>query len=1016
MKLFKHLFSGWFMGVLLITFAAVIGKATFIENDHGAKAANLLIYGTWWFELILLLMVVNFSGMIFTKKLYLKSKWNVLIIHLALVIIIIGAGVTRYFGVEGQMRIREGQTSNFFMSNDNFVQVTFKNGEKEFNYADKFVLSAGIEGDLYNKSYDVNDETINIRVTDYYPSSELIITPSDEGDSYLSMVVGGPSGRQEFYLKEGDVKMLPGIGLSYGDTTQKELITIVRREDGLFIKLPEAMSATSNSGDSVVLEVNGYNPVEPMSVQTFGGISFVIKSVIPNAKLDYKRSDKEGGKPIIKVKVNDEELIVADSKEQILNVNNTEVSLKVGSIAMELPFALKLNKFNLERYPGSMSPSSFASEVTLIDEVNKVEMPYKIYMNHILNYGGYRFFQSSYDNDERGTILSVNHDYWGTFITYFGYFLLFASLIALFFTANTRFRRISYQLKDVHEQRKKLSVSAVFILAMLGATSSFAQTGVVDSDHATKFGQLFIQNKEGRIEPVNTMATKILVKISKKSSYKDLTADQVFLGIITNQTFWQKEPIIKIGNSDVQKLIGVSDDYAAFENFIDAEGKYKLLPEVEKANIKKPSERSTYDKDIINIDERLNVFYMALNSSVLKIFPIENDPNNRWAIPQEHHQIKGHGNKNAELFDDYILSLKDAMATSDYKKADQNIEAIAAFQKSISSDILPSETHAKLEIFYNKANIFKTLFPFYLMIGIILVCVFFLETFKPQFEMKWLKNILLVILLIGFALQTVGLGIRWYISGHAPWSNGYESMIYISWATLLAGFIFMRKSYITLGVTASLAGITLLTAHMSWLNPELTNLVPVLKSYWLTIHVATITASYGFLGLGCMVAFLNLVSMIFRTEKNYDRISLILRELTLIVEMALSVGLILLIIGNFLGGIWANESWGRYWGWDPKETWTLVTIILYSFTLHLTLIPSIRTSFSFNFFSVISFGAVLMTYFGVNYYLSGLHSYASGDSVPVPSFVYYSLGIFFMVSILAAYNEFRLEKSDEEDV
>jgi cytochrome c-type biogenesis protein CcsB len=404
-----------------------------------------------------------------------------------------------------------------------------------------------------------------------------------------------------------------------------------------------------------------------------------------------------------------------------------------------------------------------------------------------------------------------------------------------------------------------------------------------------------------------------------------------------------------------------------------------------------------------------------MNGAMLKIFPLENDPNNKWVNPHEFHKLLGHGTENAELFDDYILALKEGIASSDFQKATEKVERIAAFQKSISHAIIPSETHAKLEIFYNKANIFKSLFPFYLMIGIVLVGMFFLETFKPQFELKTVKNILLGVLIVGFVIQTIGLIIRWYISGHAPWSNGYESMIYISWATLLAGFIFMKKSYITLGVTAVLAGITLLTAHMSWLNPELTNLVPVLKSYWLTIHVATITASYGFLALGCMVAFLNLCTMIFRTEKNYERINLILRELTLIIEMSLSVGLILLIIGNFLGGIWANESWGRYWGWDPKETWTLVTIVLYSFTLHLTLIPSIRNAFSFNFFSAISFGGVLMTYFGVNYYLSGLHSYASGDSVPVPNFVYYMLGIFFTVSILAAYNEFRFQRDHGQE-
>jgi cytochrome c-type biogenesis protein CcsB len=299
------------------------------------------------------------------------------------------------------------------------------------------------------------------------------------------------------------------------------------------------------------------------------------------------------------------------------------------------------------------------------------------------------------------------------------------------------------------------------------------------------------------------------------------------------------------------------------------------------------------------------------------------------------------------------------------------------------------------------------------MIGIVLLGLFLLQLFVPRLEFKKVIRFLYIVLLVSFIIQTFGLGLRWYVSGHAPWSNGYESMIYIAWATMLAGFIFYKNSQITLSVTTILAGITLLTAHMSWLNPEITNLVPVLKSYWLTIHVATITASYGFFGLSSMLGILNLSIMIFRNKSNHERINLTLKELTIIIEMSLMVGLILLVIGNFLGGIWANESWGRYWGWDPKETWSLVTIITYTFILHMRLIPGMRNLFSINFMAHIGFGAVLMTYFGVNYYLSGLHSYAQGDPVPIPSFVYYMIGAISVISVLAVINDINLKNKLE---
>jgi cytochrome c-type biogenesis protein CcsB len=205
-----------------------------------------------------------------------------------------------------------------------------------------------------------------------------------------------------------------------------------------------------------------------------------------------------------------------------------------------------------------------------------------------------------------------------------------------------------------------------------------------------------------------------------------------------------------------------------------------------------------------------------------------------------------------------------------------------------------------------------------------------------------------------------------------------------------------------------------MVAHLSWMDPEITNLVPVLKSYWLTIHVSIITASYGFLALGMLMGFINLVLMILKTKKNATNIDLKIKDLTAINERTLMIGLYMLTVGTFLGGVWANESWGRYWGWDPKETWALVSILVYSFILHLQYVPGLKNYFSFNFASLIGFSAIIMTYFGVNYYLSGLHSYAAGDPVPVPTFVYYTLAVVAIVSIWAFMNNRRFVNVDRE--
>ena len=329
------------------------------------------------------------------------------------------------------------------------------------------------------------------------------------------------------------------------------------------------------------------------------------------------------------------------------------------------------------------------------------------------------------------------------------------------------------------------------------------------------------------------------------------------------------------------------------------------------------------------------------------------------------------------------------------------------YQQFYGAAIIPAEGRIKAELFMNKFKPFQHLVPLYLLVGFILLTLAIWHIIKPRFNLTWPVRIGMAILIVGFFVQTVGLGLRWYIAGHAPWSNGYESMLYIAWATLLAGFIFSKKSPITLAATAILSGLILFVAHLNWLDPEITNLVPVLKSYWLMIHVAVITASYGFLGLGALLGFITLWLYIIRHGENRIDIEYSIRELTHINEMSLIFGLALLTVGNFLGGVWANESWGRYWGWDPKETWALVTILVYAVVVHIRFVKSMRGIFAFNVASLLAFSSVIMTYFGVNYYLSGMHSYAKGDPVPIPTFVYYVIGV-VVVTIVLAYRKREL--------
>ena len=395
----------------------------------------------------------------------------------------------------------------------------------------------------------------------------------------------------------------------------------------------------------------------------------------------------------------------------------------------------------------------------------------------------------------------------------------------------------------------------------------------------------------------------------------------------------------------------------------------------------------------------------------MRIFPLR-DGTDHWGMAQD--AVSHDVSSEDSLFVLSVVPMWTQAVTSVGRAAvapEEFLTAIRQYQRTHAGYDLPSETKIKAELFYYKAKIFERLFPYYAMVGLVMIFTIITLIIRGKGNSGLILKILAGLVAAGFLFHTLGLGLRWYISGHSPMSNGYESMLFISWVTVLAGIIFSRKSLLTLAATAVLAGLTLMVAHLSFMDPEITNLVPVLRSYWLTLHVSVITGSYGFLGLGAILGMLVLIMMLFINSQNRERISFVIDELTVINYRALTLGLYFLTIGTFLGAIWANESWGRYWGWDPKETWSLITIIIYTLVTHSRMIPGMKDTYVFNLLSLFAFASVLMTYFGVNYYLSGLHSYAGGDAVPVPVFVYVAIGLVVLLAVGAKYRYNRTSGS-----
>ena len=356
----------------------------------------------------------------------------------------------------------------------------------------------------------------------------------------------------------------------------------------------------------------------------------------------------------------------------------------------------------------------------------------------------------------------------------------------------------------------------------------------------------------------------------------------------------------------------------------------------------------------------------------------------------------------------YLSAIDQAAKTGSYGAAQDLLIQIKKFQRTAGAAVVPSEGKVKIEISYNNMEIFKNTWKVYLYSGIFLLLIFYLSVFfkigsKITKTITVIRKAFFYLLLLIFIYHGAGLGMRWYISGHAPWSNGYEAVIFIAWVTMLAGFLFSKKNEIVLPGTAILAAMMIIVSEMNLLNPQITPLVPVLKSYWLMIHVAIITGSYGFLGLACILGLLNLVLYIFRGDTNGKVVTRNISELTYISEMTMTIGVFMLTVGTFLGGVWANESWGRYWGWDPKETWALVSVLVYAIILHLRYIPALKSKFVFNVVSFWGYSAILFTFFGVNFMLVGLHSYAQGDGLgKFPGWLTLLIIFFVLFTALAA--------------
>ncbi|MDI5894796.1 cytochrome c biogenesis protein CcsA [Flavobacterium algoritolerans] len=1046
-KIFSFLFSTRLMAFLFIVYAVSMATGTFIESKYNTDTAKILIYNSWWFEAIHVFFMINFIGNIKRYQLLKKEKWATLLLHLSFIFIIAGAFVTRYISYEGMMPIREGAAENQVFSDKTFLTVfadgEYK-GEMKRRVFEKQVLLSPATNNDFSISGKFADTPFEVEYENFIMGAKEYIKPNPNGTVFLKIVEAGDGGRHEHFLKDGEVQNIHNVLFALNKFTDGAIninttgsaYTIQTPFEGNFMRMADKLQGKVIKDSA--------QPLMMRSLYSIGEMRFVfpdpaVKGVVDyESENDFKAKNHEDALTVkISAEGQEKTVTVLGSKGKLgdsktVKIGKIDYTFFYGSKAYVLPFKIKLNDFIAQKYPGTeKSYSSFESIVTVQD---KESFDARIFMNNVLDYDGYRFFQSGFDPDEKGTILSVNHDFWGTAITYSGYFMLYFAMMAIMFTKYSRFADIKRKLEVVKMKKSKL----LTILILLFSFNSYAQEQehnhadheghahteaeaapathanhtkkVLSQDelnalitkykvpevHAAKFGRLVIQDGGGRMKPINTFSSELLRKVSQSDSYNDMNSDQVFLSMTQYASYWIEIPIIYLrrGNDSLRKIIGVDKKakFAPFVAFFDAKGNYKLSKYLEESF--KSANPNQFEKDFIETDKRVNLMESALSGRILKIFPIPENKNNKWISYLELNEsgLKGmEATYTKNVLPLYFGSLANASVSNDYKTADELLESMNGFQKRFGSKVRPSEERITSEVLYNKYDVFNKLFYWYVLAAILMLFFTILQIFKERKVLAITVNTMHIIIGLLFALHTVGLIARWYISGHAPWSNAYESIIYIAWATMFFGLAFDRKSKLTVASSAFVTAMILWAANLNWIDPEIANLQPVLNSYWLMIHVAVIVASYGPFALGFILGAVSLLLILFTNEKNKAKMDLNIQEITYINELALTIGLIMLTIGNFLGGQWANESWGRYWGWDPKETWALISIMVYAFVIHARFVPSLRGKWIFNLMSMFAFISILFTYYGVNFHLVGLHSYASGEAHSL-NWIWYSLG------------------------
>lgn len=641
-----------------------------------------------------------------------------------------------------------------------------------------------------------------------------------------------------------------------------------------------------------------------------------------------------------------------------------------------LPFSISLEDFEIIYYKGTRAPMDYVSRITVSAENNSESLEGEISMNKIFSFMNYRFYQSGYDANGQGIVLSVSHDPYGIGITYTGYSILLVSIILFFLNPQSTFRQLMKSYRNNSQDIKK-GCSILFLLFIstfpMGSRAMAADHPLpktLPRETAGRFGDLYILYND-RICPLQTFARDFTIKLYGKPTYHGLTSEQVLTGWLFYYDSWKNEPVIRIKSNEARRLLDIKGQYASVKDFAGSTNEYKLEDAMRQIHL---GRQITDRKGIEEANEKFNIISMVCTGALMKIFPYRDAKGNtlQWYAQSDRlpHEM---GNEQWTFTRKAMNYVHEQIVMKRFDEVNRLLNKIKQYQQKECGEALPSASRFKAEKLYNQFDYSKPIAILCLCIGLFAFIYYCRCTVTEKnicCSLAFIFNLLLCSIFIYLSMTIV---LRGYVSNHLPLSNGFETMQFMAWCTVLLTFFLQRKFTLSVPFGFLLCGLTLLVSMFGEQNPRITQLMPVLQSPLLSIHVVAIMTAYSLLAF-IMLNGITAVVLHYSTENCETAIDFLQRISRLILYPAV----FLLTIGIFIGAVWANVSWGRYWGWDPKEVWALITMLVYALALHPASLKWFRYPMFFHVFGIVAFLTVLITYFGVNFLLGGMHSYANG--------------------------------------